>query len=153
MAEKLGRELDLGSEQLHKLQLLGQFHDIGKVGIADSIVFKPGELDALERSEMERHAEIGSRIALALPELNEIADLILKHHERWDGSGYPIGLKEREIPIEDRILAIVDTYDEMTSQRPYRAALEKEKTLQEIKRCSGTQFDPDLVELFIRQME
>lgn len=116
MAEKLGRDLDLGSEQLHKLQLLGQFHDIGKVGIADSIVFKPGELDALERSEMERHAEIGYRIALAIPELNEIADLILKHHERWDGSGYPIGLKEREIPIEDRILAIVDTYDEMTSQ-------------------------------------
>lgn len=153
MSEKLGQDLELASEQLHKLRLLGQFHDIGKVGIADSIVFKQGELDALERSEMERHAEVGYRIALAIPELNEIADLILKHHERYDGTGYPIGLKEREIPLEDRILAIVDTYDEMTSHRPYRKAVDKDKALQEIKRCSGSQFDPELVELFIRQMQ
>jgi len=98
---------------------------------------------------MQRHSEIGYRIALSAPELVPIADWILKHHEWWDGQGYPAGLKENDIPLECRILALADSYDAMTSDRPYRTAMSKIDALEEIRKFAGIQFDPQLAELFI----
>jgi len=132
------------------LRLLAQFHDIGKVGVPDRVLFKPGPLTPEERSEMQRHCEIGHRIAMTAPDLAAIADWVLKHHEWWNGQGYPLGLRGEEIPLECRVLAIADAYDAMTSDRPYRKALPRAEALKELKRCAGTQFDPRLVEVFRR---
>jgi len=146
----LGRELKLPDSTLTNLQLLAQFHDIGKVGIADRILFKSESLTEEEYREMQRHSEIGQRIALASPELSSLADLILKHHECWDGSGYPFGLVGEQIPLECRIIALVDAYDTMTHDRPYSKAVFPQEALEEIARCSGTQFDPHLTKLFLK---
>jgi len=98
---------------------------------------------------MQRHSEIGHRIAQSAPDLVPIANWILKHHEWWNGNGYPLGIKEEDIPLECRILAIADAYDAMTSDRPYRKAMRHEEALQELKRYAGTQFDPKLVLIFV----
>jgi diguanylate cyclase (GGDEF)-like protein len=145
----LGENVGLNEDQLADLLLLAQFHDVGKVGIPDNILFKPGPLTPEERKEMERHSEIGHRIAQSVPELLPIGDLILKHHEWWNGEGYPLGIKGGEIPLGDRILAIVDAFDAMTNDRSYRKALSDEKAIAELRRYAGVQFDPNLVERFI----
>lgn len=145
----LGQAIGLSEERLTDLRILAQFHDIGKVGISDQILFKPGPLADEERKTMERHSQIGHRIAQVIPELLPIADLILKHHEWWNGQGYPIGLQGDSIPVENRILAIADAYDAMTSDRPYRKAMSQEAALEELKRFSGIQFEPSLVDKFI----
>ncbi|MGB9858445.1 MAG: sensor domain-containing diguanylate cyclase/phosphohydrolase [Moorellaceae bacterium] len=145
----LGEKMGLSPQQLANLSLLAQVHDIGKVGIPDKILFKKGPLTEEEWEIMRQHPEKGYRIALASPDLASIADLILKHHERWDGTGYPLGLRGEEIPIECRILAIADAFDALTSDRPYRRAGTVEEALQEIRRCAGAQFDPRLVEIFL----
>lgn len=150
---ELAGVLGMSARDISDLSLLAKFHDIGKVGVPDRILFKPGVLTAEEALEMQRHSEIGHRIAKSAPDLEPIADWILKHHEWWNGGGYPLGLKGEEIPLECRILAIVDAYDAMTSDRPYRKALSREKALNELKRCSGTQFDPYLVNKFIDILE
>lgn len=149
----LGRAMDLPKQKLDDLRLFAKFHDIGKVGIADSILFKPGPLTPSETIEMRRHSEIGHRIAQSAPDLALIADWILKHHEWWNGEGYPIGLKGEEIPLECRILAIVDAYDAMTSDRPYRSALSQVEAVAELERCAGTQFDPVLVKKFLKILD
>jgi diguanylate cyclase (GGDEF)-like protein/PAS domain S-box-containing protein len=149
---KLGGYAGLRDNMLTNLQLLAQFHDIGKVGISDKILFKPGLLTDSERLEMQRHSEIGYRIAQSIPELSSISDLILKHHERWDGRGYPLGIKGRDIPLECRILAIIDAYDAMTNDRPYRRAMSVEEALAELRRNAGTQFDPELVVKFLNML-
>lgn len=145
----LGQKIGLSPRQLNDLALLAQVHDLGKVGIPDSILFKKGPLANEEWKIMHQHPEKGYRIASCSHDLAGVADLILKHHERWDGTGYPLGLKGEEIPIECRILAIVDAFDAMTSDRPYRKAKSKEEAISELKRCSGSQFDPVLVKAFI----
>ncbi len=150
LAEKLGRQLGMPSGRLADLRLLAKFHDIGKVGIPDSILNKPDKLTPEEIAVMRRHCEIGYRIARASSELAPIADWILKHQEWWNGQGYPLGLSGEDIPLECRILSIVDAYDAMTSNRPYRKALPHEAALAEIARCAGTQFDPRLAEMFIK---
>jgi HD-GYP domain-containing protein (c-di-GMP phosphodiesterase class II) len=127
-------------------------HDLGKVGIPDSILFKPGSLTGKEWEIMRQHPEKGYRIAQATTDLAGIADLILMHHERWDGHGYPLGLAGEEIPIECRILAIADSFDAMTNDRPYRKAMPVEEALAELEKCSGTQFDPQLVAAFLEIM-
>ncbi|MEW6541000.1 MAG: PAS domain S-box protein [Bacillota bacterium] len=132
------------------LRLLAQFHDLGKVGIPDRILFKAGPLTSEEVAEMRRHSEIGHRIALSAPDLAPIADWILKHHEWWNGGGYPLGLKEEEIPLECRILAIADAYDAMTNDRPYRKAMSHQDAVAELKAYAGIQFDPSLVEVFLK---
>lgn len=132
------------------LRLLAQFHDLGKVGIPDRILFKAGPLTPEEVAEMRRHSEIGHRIALSAPDLSPIADWILKHHEWWNGGGYPLGLKEEEIPLECRILAIADAYDAMTNDRPYRKAMSHQDAVAELKAYAGIQFDPSLVEVFLK---
>lgn len=144
LTKKMAVLLDLSSEQRNNLNLLAHYHDIGKVGISDSILFKPGQLTKEEIAEMRKHCEIGYRIAQIAKELAPIDEFILKHHEWWDGSGYPLGLKGKNIPLECRILALVDAYDALTSNRPYRKALSSAEALLEIKKCSGTQFDPHL---------
>lgn len=146
----IGMVLGLPERRISDLRLLAQFHDIGKVGIPDRILFKPARLTNDEFDEMRRHSDIGHKIAQAAPDLVPIADWILKHHEWWNGTGYPIGLSGEQIPLECRILAIADAYDAMTSDRPYRKSLSHEEAVTEIGRCAGTQFDPELVDSFIR---
>lgn len=149
----MGNSLGLAASTISDLRLLARFHDIGKVGVPDQILFKSGKLTAEEYAIMQRHSEIGYRIAQSSPDLTPIADWILKHHERWDGKGYPLGLAAYDIPLACRILGIADAYDAMTNDRPYRLAMTPQAAISEIKHCSGSQFDPQLVELFIRIVE
>ncbi|MFZ5645746.1 MAG: PAS domain S-box protein [Bacillota bacterium] len=149
----LAREIALSEYSVNDLKLFAQFHDIGKVGISDLILFKPGPLTPEEKSEMQRHSEIGHRIAQSLPDMTPIADWILKHHEWWNGGGYPLGLKSDQIPLECRILAIADAYDAMTSDRPYRKAMSRAEALKELEKHAGVQFDPQLVMLFVQMIK
>ncbi len=149
----LGHCLKLDKQSVADLQLFAKFHDIGKVGIPDSILNKPGRLTPDEMSIMRQHSEIGFRIAKSSPDLEPVADWILKHHEFWNGEGYPLGLGGEEIPLEARMLSIVDTYDAMTSDRPYRKAVGSAAALAEIRRCAGTQFDPELAKIFVSLLE
>lgn len=148
LAVMLGQAAGLSEERLGDLALFAQFHDVGKVGVPDAILSKPGALTPHERKEVERHCDVGYRIASASSELMPIAELILRHHEWWNGRGYPLGLGREGIPLECRVLAIVDAYDAMTSDRPYRRAMSHEAAMAELRRCAGTQFDPALVEVF-----
>lgn len=152
LALRMGTYLGLQEDRIAVIQLLAQFHDIGKVGIPDQILFKPSDLTAKERTAMQRHSEIGYRIARSLPDLNALADLILKHHECWDGKGYPLGIKGEEVPVECRILSILDAYDAMTNDRPYRKAMTPEAARLELISHAGTQFDPTLVSLFLKML-
>lgn len=152
LSKKFGKTIGLRGYEIENLKLLSLLHDIGKTGIPDSILLKPGKLDEREMSVMKKHSEIGFRIASTLHELLPIADGILSHHERWDGNGYPHGLKAERIPLLSRIVSILDTYDAMTSDRPYRKALSVQEAIDEIKRCAGTQFDPYLVDAFINDV-
>jgi putative nucleotidyltransferase with HDIG domain len=145
MAERLGIAAD-AREIIAKGALL---HDIGKVGVMDAILLKPGKLDEREWSEMRRHPQIGYDILSGINFLKGAADFIYCHHERFDGSGYPRGLKGEQIPIGSRIFTLVDTLDAMTSDRPYRNALSFDSLQDEIRRCTGTQFDPALAEVFL----
>lgn len=149
LCNKMGVRAGLNSRQLSDLALLAQVHDLGKVGIPDQILFKPGPLDEEEWIVMKMHPEKGYRIASASPDLAVVAELILKHHEHYDGSGYPMGLAGEEIPVECRILSIVDAYDAMTNNRPYSKAKSGEEAITEIKKFTGSQFDPLLVEIFV----
>jgi diguanylate cyclase (GGDEF)-like protein/PAS domain S-box-containing protein len=148
----LGKENNLSERTLTDLRLLAQFHDIGKIGIPDRILLKKGPFTEKELLEMHKHCEIGFRIAKASSELSPIADKILKHHEWWNGQGYPLGLKGEEIPLECRILAIADAYDAMTNDRPYRKAMSKAEAFKEISKWAGKQFAPELVEKFLTIM-
>lgn len=149
---EVGKAMNLSMVELDKLQLFAYLHDIGKMGIDDSILKKPGKLNENEWKEMKKHSEIGYRIAMSTPELTSIAEFILSHHEKWDGTGYPQGLIGEEIPLLSRILSIVDAYDAMTNDRVYRKALPFETAIDEIKKGSGTQFDPNISTLFIKKI-
>lgn len=153
MARGLAIDINLSQNRIDQLQLLAKFHDIGKVGIPDSVLNKPGKLNDDEYNVMKTHTQIGRRIAQEAPDLSGISELIYAHHERWDGKGYPQGLKGEEIPIECRILAIVDTYDAMTNDRPYRKGLSHEEAMEEIQVNRNKQFDAQLVDRFVTYME
>jgi diguanylate cyclase (GGDEF)-like protein/PAS domain S-box-containing protein len=147
-----GQLLKLQDSRLDELSLLSKLHDIGKIGIPDNIILKPGKLNKNEWKIMSKHSEIGYRIALSTPDLAHIAKSILHHHERWDGSGYPYGLSEFEIPIASRIISIIDAYDAMVNDRPYRKAMTREAAIEELNKCRGTQFDPALVDVFMNKL-
>lgn len=148
LCDVLGRRLDLSSEQLPRLALLSKTHDLGKADISEKILLKKGKLMQEERKVIQLHPEKGYRMARASSELSGVADLILKHHEWWDGKGYPYGLKGNSIPIECRILAVVVAYVIMTRDNTYKKARSNEEALAEIKHCAGTQFDPEIVKAF-----
>lgn len=150
MARMVGKKMGLQQKRLSELELLSMLHDIGKVGIDDSVLKKPGKLTEEEWVVMKTHSEIGYRIAKSSAELESIAEYILALHERWDGNGYPQGLKGKEIPQLSRIMAVADAYDAMTQDRVYRKAISKEAALEELKKNAGTQFDPEVVKIFIQ---
>ncbi|MEA4806214.1 HD domain-containing phosphohydrolase [Acetobacterium wieringae] len=149
---KLAERLSLNVEAKNRLILLTMLHDIGKVGIPDHILGKPGRLTEEEWQIMQTHSEIGYRIAANVPELHVVTEEILHHHEKWDGSGYPSGLSGEKIPLNSRILAIVDAYDVMTHDQVYQLARSHEDAIRELRAQSGSQFDPRLVDRFIDQV-
>lgn len=145
----LAEHLDLTQEFKEELEIAGLFHDIGKIAMPKSILCKNGKLTDQEFLVMKSHPVKGERIVINIKRLQKISEWIKAHHEKWDGRGYPDGLKGEEIPLAGRIIALADTYDAMTSTRPYRTALSHEVAISEVKRCSGTQFDPNLAEIFV----
>jgi diguanylate cyclase (GGDEF)-like protein/PAS domain S-box-containing protein len=153
MTKKIGQELNLSQKSLGELELFCLLHDIGKVVIDDRILKKDTALTDEEWKIMKRHPEAGYKIARSSPELAVVAEYILAHHERWDGGGYPRGLKGEEIPLLCRILAVVDAYDAMTNDRFYRKALDKKTAMEEIKKNKWTQFDGQIVDIFEKIME
>jgi len=148
LSRMLGEATGLSKKEMADLSLLAEVHDLGKVGIPDKILFKGGILTEEEREEVKLHSTIGYRIARSSPELAHMAELILHHHEWWNGQGYPNGLQALDIPVACRILAIVDAFDAMTSERPYSRARSMEDAIAELTRCSAVQFDPVLVARF-----
>lgn len=148
----LGKEMLLSSRELNELKTIGLLHDIGKVAIDKSIINKAGPLAEEEMAEMRRHPEIGYRILSSVGDFSEIAQYVLAHHENWDGSGYPKGLKGEEIPLKARITAIADAYDFMTNYKPYPRTLSRNEAVEELKKGAGREFDPDLVAIFIEKV-
>jgi HD-GYP domain-containing protein (c-di-GMP phosphodiesterase class II) len=141
--------LGLNNKDIEELRTLGLLHDIGKIALDNEILDKPGRLNDAERREVRRHVETGYRIMSSLNEFAPLANNILTHHERWDGQGYPQGLKGESIPLAARILTVAEAYDVLTTDKPYRQALGKEAALEEIRKNAGTQFDPDIARIFI----
>lgn len=149
VAKIMGSKLDLDNETIEQLKTLLIMYDIGKIAIDTEILNKEGQLTLKEWDIIRKHPEMGYRIAMASKEFATIADYILSHHERWDGKGYPDGLKDHEIPILSRITAIIDSYDAMIIDKPYKQRISKAEAIEEIKNNAGTQFDPTLTEVFI----
>ncbi len=149
MALKMGEALELSVQELNALSSLADLHDLGKIAIPEQVLLKEGPLTEEEWEKIKRHPDIGFKIASSSPKLSKIAEGILAHHEHWDGSGYPHGLKGEEIPLLSRIITIADAFDVMTTGRSYKAAVDKKEAIEEIERCSGTQFDPTLVRCFL----
>jgi len=149
ICEKIGIEMKFDQDEINRIKTAGLIHDIGKMGIDENILNKRGKLNMDEWKEIKKHPEIGYRILSSVNEFSEMADYILEHHERWDGKGYPKGLKGEEISLQGRIVAVADSFDAMTSDRTYRKGLRKDEAIAEIKRCAGNQFDPNIARLFI----
>ncbi len=152
LCEKFGYAVNMGDEDINKLKAISYLHDIGKIAIDDSIINKPGKLSDDEWEVIKKHPEIGARIISASDDYAIIAEDILAHHERYDGKGYPFGIAGKDIPIRARMIAIVDSYDAMSSDRPYRKALSHDEIIKELCRCAGTQFDPELIDIFIEKI-
>jgi two-component system cell cycle response regulator len=150
LALAVGRELHMGPEGLDEVARAAELHDVGKIAVPDAILDKAGPLDPVEWSFMRRHPLIGERILLEAPALRPVARLVRSSHERWDGGGYPDGLRADEIPLGARVVAICDAFDAMTTERPYRQPVAEEEAVLELRRCAGTQFDPMVVEAFCK---
>lgn len=146
---RVGQELGLDESQLQNLEVAALLHDIGKVGVPDSILRKPGKLDEEEYALMKKHPEYGWAVLRMLPGFERAALDILHHHETFDGKGYPAGLRETEIPIVSRIVCVIDAFDAMVSSRPYRKGLPHEEAVRRLILASGTQFDPVVVQGFL----
>ena len=151
--EQLAVAAGLGAEASRAVWQGGLLHDIGKIGVADGILQKPAPLTPEEYAQVKQHPEYGARIIAPLRFARDVAPIVRGHHEHWDGSGYPYGLRGEEIPVGARIIAIVDAYDAMTTDRPYRRALTPERAVQRLRTRSGVQWDPELTALFISLVE
>lgn len=147
-AVKIGEEIGLDNEQIETVRYAGLLHDIGKIGVKDVILTKQGKLTDEEIAELHKHPEYGANIMERVAILKDIAPLTLYHHEKYDGTGYPLGLKGNNIPLGARILAVADTYDAMIADRPYRKAFPFDYVKKEMFKAAGTQLDPDLVKAF-----
>ncbi|MCJ7617333.1 MAG: HD-GYP domain-containing protein, partial [Desulfobacterales bacterium] len=150
IAIAIGKEMDCTSEELDILNFAGHLHDIGKIGIRDAILLKPSTYTEEEFKIIKEHSLIGASIIGQLGLLESEKQIIKHHHERFDGTGYPDGLKEKEIPSLARILSVADVYDALSSDRSYRKKMEKNETIKIIKEGRGTQFDPDVVDVFFK---
>jgi putative nucleotidyltransferase with HDIG domain len=152
-AEQLADKLGCTTAEVQNIGLAALLHDIGKIGVPDGILKKPGPLSDNEWDVMRRHPDIGADIILSISKLNGVASIVRSHHEHYDGTGYPMGLKGGWIPLGSRILAVVDAYDAITSGRIYRAGRPHNEALTELKRCAGSHFDPDIVDNFMNLFE
>ncbi|GIV19984.1 MAG: hypothetical protein KatS3mg023_1735 [Armatimonadota bacterium] len=152
-AHWIAEEMGLSEEQKHTLRLAGLVHDVGKIGIPDEILLKPGALDAAEYETMKQHAVLGAVMLSALPGMEQIAHIVRHHHERWDGRGYPDGVAGEQIPLLARILAVADAFSAMTTDRPYRKGMDLQSALAELQRQKGIQFDPLVVDAFLAAIE
>jgi len=152
LCTSMGKALDLPETEIEELKIAGLLHDIGKIAIAESILSKPGMLTDNEREEIRRHAEIGYRILSTVNHMSKMAEYVLAHHERWDGKGYPKGLKGDNIPLQARIIYIAEAYNDMTSVRSYRRTFSTEEAIVELQKNAGLQFDPELITVFIQDV-
>jgi len=148
-----GRELGFSMYDTQVLRYASILHDIGKIGVSDYILSKPGNLTKEERKEIQEHSQIGADIVARIDSFKEASKLVYHHHEKYNGRGYPEGLKGENIPLGARIIAVADAYDAMTSRRPYRKAYSKRKAIAELKKNMETQFDGKVVEAFLRVIE
>lgn len=149
----IARHMDMPLSELEQLRLAAVLHDIGKIGIKDSVLLKQGRLDVEELAHMREHPLVGDDILGHIEQMKEVRKIMRSHHEKWDGSGYPDGLKEKEIPVHARIIAIADALDAITTDRPYRKAADLPAAVEEIRRFSGKEFDPDVVNAFLKACE
>lgn len=152
VAGQIGTAMGFSDLLVSRLKIIGHLHDIGKIAIEETILNKTDRLSEREREEIWRHPDVGYRILSAASEMQEMADCVLAHHERWDGKGYPRGLAGEEIPLEARIIALADSYDAMSSERPYRKALGADVILHEIRKNAGFQFDPEIARVFVEKV-
>ncbi|MFO8149490.1 MAG: HD-GYP domain-containing protein [Trueperaceae bacterium] len=152
LAQRLGQRLGLGREELENLRHGALLHDVGKIGVRDAVLGKPGPLDEDEWTEMRHHTVLGHELLLGLPELREATTVVRSHHERWDGGGYPDGLAGETIPRLARIFAVVDVYDALRSDRPYRRAWTEDEVHVHLRAERGRQFDPEAVDAFLAML-
>lgn len=150
---QIAQELNLSRKQIQLIREGAMLHDIGKIGISDLILNKPGKLDDNEFAAIHNHPSIGVKILEETGLEHEVLDMVRSHHERYDGKGYPDGIPAGQLPIAPRILCVADSYDAMTSDRPYRKGMDQETALKILQECKGTQFDPEIVDAFVRSME
>ncbi len=147
--ERLAQALGFNEKDAHEMVTAGLLHDIGKIAIAEYLLNKPGKLSQDEMEEVRRHPEIGYRILSSVNDVAEIAEFVLFHHEKWDGTGYPKGLKGEDIPIQARIIAIADSFDAMTSERSYKSSMTQDEAVLELVRNAGQQFDPEMTDVLL----
>ena len=152
LCESIAKAMNFSPVDTNQIRIAGLMHDIGKIGISEEVLNKPGKLGPGEWSEVDRHSEIGYRILVSVLEFSKVADAILEHHERLDGTGYPRGLNGQEISQHARIIAIADAYDAMVSDRPYKITLSKDEAIEEIKIFAGSQFDPEIAKVFVEKV-
>lgn len=150
LSQRLAKEFGLGAEQVKRIEMAGILHDVGKIGVPEAVLHKTGKLTSDEFEQMKKHPQIGARILSDIRQIQDLIPGVLHHHERYDGKGYPAGLSGQKIPLMGRIICVADCFDAMTSNRTYRRALPLEVALIEVRRCAGTQFDPQLAEAFLR---
>jgi putative nucleotidyltransferase with HDIG domain len=146
----LAEEMGLSQETMRIIRIGGLLHDVGKIGVPEDILRKPGRLTAEEYEIMKRHPQLGALIVAGVPGMEDITDIVRSHHERWDGQGYPDGLGREDIPLLGRVVAVADAFSAMTTARPYRKGMEWDAALKEIIANSGTQFDPGMATAFVR---
>jgi HD-GYP domain-containing protein (c-di-GMP phosphodiesterase class II) len=150
LTQQLAEAIGLDEHTVSRCHIAGLVHDVGKIGVPEAVLLKPGKLNAEEFAWIRRHPEMGYRILKDIPQLSDVLPGVLYHHERWDGKGYPEGLCGEQVPLIARLIGLADSFDAMSSTRTYRSAMSRPQVLEEIGHCAGAQFDPDLAAAFVR---